>query len=271
MGRKHWTDEKLITRVIHNITNHAYWENIHELRMRPSDLLFNRCLQLISSQNEKEKRVGIDILAQLGSPNRPYLSQTLEIYFNLLNSETDELILSQILFGIGHNNENLTAKQIEKICAIYQIGSSLVYEGLIFALGFIDTSKTIDILIQLSTDQKAHNRDWATFFLAESKRNNKKIRQALWNRIDDKNKNVRLESIMGLAKRKDSRVLEVIKTQIHDIDYPIGIFQAILDLKDPQFLPLLEKNLEQVALGEVHYMAWLEDLKWCITELSRLQ
>lgn len=270
MSRNYWSDEKLIFKAIHNKTETSYWENIHELRMRPSDLLFNRCLQLISSQNEKEKRVGIDILAQLGSGHRPYLKETLALYFNLLENEQDELILNQVLFGIGHNNENLTAKQIEKICAIYQIGSSLVYEGLIFALGFIDTPKTIDILIQLSEGRKGSHRDWATFFLAESKKNNKKIRQALWNRVGDRHYNTRLEAIMGLAKRKDQRVIEIIKQEIENPDYGIGIFEEILNLKDSDFLLLLQKNLQQVQAEKNIYVPWLDELKHCIIELSSL-
>ena len=270
MSRKNWTNEKLIMRAINNKTEHARWENIHELRLRASEALFKQCLKWIKSTDKKEKILAIDILAQLGSPKRPYLTETIEIYFKILEIETNEEILRSVLFAIGHNNQNLTQQQIEKLCSLYQKDHSFINESLIFALGFIDTSKSIDILIKLSGDSKGYNRDWATFYLGESKVNTKKLRQALWNRIHDKHKKTRLEAIMGLAKRKDFRVIEIIKNELHNIEYSIGIFQAILDLKDPKFLPLLEKNLEQVSSEYITNVTWADDLKHCIAELSQL-
>lgn len=267
MSRNHWSDEKLIFKAIHNKTETSYWENIHALRIRPSEALFQQCLQLISFGNQKEKRVGIDILAQLGLGHRPYLKETLALYFNLLENEQDELILNQVLFGIGHNNQNLNAEQIEKICAIYQKGSSLVYEGLIFALGFIDTPKTIEILIQLSTDKKPNNRDWATFYLGQSKRNNKKIREALWNRVRDRHYNTRLEAIMELAKRKDKSIINIIQTELIKGRSTAGLFDAIVDLKDTQFLPLLLKEQEKAKDYQQVSPYWQSCLDECIQNL----
>lgn len=271
MSRKYWTDEKLIIRALNNKTDHARWNNIAELWSRPSQSLLEKCLDLIQSENKKEKILGIDILAQLGAPKRPYLLEMIDIYFKIMTDiENDEEILESLLFALGHNNQNLTPQQIAKLCSLYQHDHSFINQSLIHALGFIDVPMVIDILIQLSQDSKVNNRDWATFYLKESKRNNKKIRQALWNRIYDQNKKVRLEAIMGLAKRKDEAIKAIIKHELRNIEYSVGIFQAILDLNDPQFLPLLQKNLEQAKRQDITYVTWLEDLKHCIAELSQL-
>ena len=71
MGRKDWSDDKLLFRALNNKTEAGYWENIHALRMRPSQLLFEKCKQLINSKEQKNKKAGIDILAQLGASERP--------------------------------------------------------------------------------------------------------------------------------------------------------------------------------------------------------
>lgn len=116
MSRTNWTDDKLLSRLINNKTDRTRWDNISVLRKRPSQELFVNCVELIKSNNPKIRKIGIDILAQLGLPPRPFLKETLNIYFDLLEIETDPDVLMSLLYSIGHNNENLDNDQIEKIC-----------------------------------------------------------------------------------------------------------------------------------------------------------
>ena len=270
MGRKDWSDDKLLFRALNNKTEAGYWENIHALRMRPSQLLFEKCKQLINSKEQKNKKAGIDILAQLGASERPFLQETIRIYFDLLESETDSMILGSLLYAIGHNNTQLNQTQISKLCEFYEKNDDVIKNGLIFALGLIDTSSTIDVLVKLSEDQDSANRDWATFYIGESNRNNKKIREALWRRVKDRHFNTRLEAIMGLAKRNDERIKDVIKDEIKKGHSTAGLFDAILALNDVQFLPLLQNELESVRdSNDDSY--WKLCLEQCIAGLSRLK
>ena len=112
MSRKNWTDDKLLSRLIDNKTEKTRWDNISALRKRPSQELFIKCVELTKSNNPKFRKIGIDILAQLGLPPRPFLQDTLKVYFELLDTETDPDVLMSLLCSIGHNNDKLDNKQI---------------------------------------------------------------------------------------------------------------------------------------------------------------
>lgn len=187
MSRTNWTNDKLLSRLINNKTDKSRWNNISVLRKRPSKELFAKCVELIKSNNPKIRKIGIDILAQLGLPPRPFLNETLKIYFELLDTENAPDVLMSLLYSIGHNNDKLDNEQIEKICSFINTKNSLINEGLVFALLGIDNLNAIETLIKLSSDKLSHIRNWATFGLGtQIERNNKTIREALWERVNDK-------------------------------------------------------------------------------------
>lgn len=271
MSRKNWTNEKIFSRLINNKTNKSYWENIGTLRQRPSEELFSECVELTKSDNTKIRKIGIDILAQLGSSPRPFLKETLKIYFELLEVETEPDVLMSLFYSIGHNNEELNKEQIEKICSFKHNENSLVKEGLVYALLGIDNLIAIETLIKFSSDKLSHIRNWATFGLGtQIERNNKSIRETLWNRVNDKHQETKLEAILGLAKRKDNRVNEIIKREIIDGEYGILLFEAILEIKNNEFLPLLEQNLKFIKNNNSINPELEKDLKNCINELIKL-
>lgn len=271
MSRKNWTNEKIFSRLINNKTNKSYWENIGTLRQRPSEELFSECVELTKSDNTKIRKIGIDILAQLGSSPRPFLKETLKIYFELLEVETEPDVLMSLFYSIGHNNEELNKEQIEKICSFKHNENSLVKEGLVYALLGIDNLIAIETLIKFSSDKLSHIRNWATFGLGtQIERNNKSIRETLWNRVNDKHQETKLEAILGLAKRKDNRVNEIIKREIIDGEYGILLFEAILEIKNNEFLPLLEQNLKFIKNNNSINPELKKDLKNCINELIKL-
>jgi len=271
MSRKYWTDDKLISRLINNKSDKSRWDNISILRKRPSEELFAKCAVLTKSKEQKNRTIGIDILAQLGLTPRPFLKQTLDIYFDLLNSETDPKVLMSLLYAIGHNNDNLNKQQIEKVCSFSNNDNGWVKESLVSALLGIDNLKAIEILIKLSADKISHIRNWATFGIGtQVERNNQRIREALWNRVNDKHRETKLEAIVGLSKRKDSRVKEKIKRELIGGEYGTLLFEAIIETSDEQFLPLLRQNLKAIKEDTTINPEWKKDLKNCISELTKL-
>ncbi len=270
MSRKDWSDEKLIFRLINNKTDRTTWENIKVLRSRPSKELFLKCAELTKSNNPKIRKIGIDVLAQLGLPPRPFLNETLEIYFDLIGIETDPEVLMSLLYSIGHNNDELNNEQIDKICSFINNDNNWVKEGLVFSLLGIENLNAIETLIKLSSDKLSHVRDWATFGIGtQSYRNNKKIREALWNRVNDKHQDTKLEAIAGLAKRKDSRVNDIIKREIIDGEYGTLLFEAVIETKNKEFLPYLIQNLKSAEKDKSINPEWIKDLKTCIDELHK--
>lgn len=88
MSRINWTDDKLLSRLCNNKSLKSRWDNIRVLRKRPSEELFFKCVELTKSKDPKIRSIGIDILAQLGVTSRPFLKQTLKLYFDLLSIES---------------------------------------------------------------------------------------------------------------------------------------------------------------------------------------
>lgn len=271
MSRNNWKDEKLLSRLCNNKSDKSRWDNIRVLRKRPSKELFFKCVEFTKSKDSKTRIIGIDILAQMGVTPRPFLKQTLKLYYDLLNSESDPEVLKSLLYAIGHNNDKLKKTQIEKLCTFSGNNNKWVKEGLVFSLLGVDNLNAIETLIKLSTDKKNNIRNWATFGIGtQIARDNKNIKEALWNRINDKHQETKLEAIVGLAKRKDNRVNEIIKRELLDGEYGILLFEAIIETGDKQFLPLLRQNLKAIKEDTTINPEWKKDLKNCINELTKM-
>lgn len=271
MSKTNWTDDKLLSRLLQNKSDKSRWENISILRKRPSEELFGKCLEFTKSNDSKIRSIGIDILAQLGLSPRPFLKETLELYFDLLATEKDPEVLLSLLYAIGHNNDKLDKEQIRKICSFQNSDNKLIKEGLVSALGFIDDSRAIDILIKLSDDQSTHIRNWATFYIGQGERNTKEIRDALWKRVNDKHQETKMEAIAGLAKRKDNRVNELIKRELVNGEFGTLLFEAIIMSEKPEFLPLLQQHLNTIKEDQTINPEWEKGLENCIAELEKLR
>lgn len=269
MSKINWTDDQLLSRLIHNKSDKSRWETIAILRKRPGKELFGKCVEFTQSDDPKIRSIGIDILAQLGLSPRPFLKETLLLYFDLLTTEKNPEVLLSLLYAIGHNNGKLDQEQIGKICSFSNNDNKLVKEGLVSALGFIDDLRTIHVLIKLSDDQSARIRNWATFYIGQGERNTKEIRDALWKRTNDKHRETKMEAIAGLAKRKDKRVNELIKRELAKDEFGTLLFEAIIASENPEFLPLLQQNLNAIKEEKAINPEWEKGLKNCIAELEK--
>ncbi|HAD80661.1 DUF5724 domain-containing protein [Empedobacter falsenii] len=270
MSKVNWSDEKLISRLINYKTDKSRWETIRILRSRPSKDLFEKCIKLINSNDQNKKIIGIDILAQLGKDKRPFRKETLKIYFELLNSETNVNVLFSILSGISFNEKELNKKQINKICSFQNSNSDLIKQGIVNALGFIEDEKAIDVLIKFSKDKANRIRSWATFYIGHVDFDNEYIREALWSRVNDKHQETRMEAITGLAKRKDDRIIEVIKQEIIKDDFGSLLFEAILETENKDFIPILQQELNDSKNIETINSDWIKGFEECIDDLQKL-
>ena len=261
-----FSNEEIFTRLLKNKSKSNYWKYISELRKRKSTEIYQKATELSNSNHDKEKVIGIDILAQFGYP-RKHKKQTLRNYFNLLKSKNSIKVLSSILYGIGHNNESLTGNQIDIICRFKSNRSATIRYSLTFALSGVENENSINTLIQLSKDKDSDIRDWATFGIgSQTEFDNLEIRQALWERVNDTDKNTRDEAIAGLAKRKDHRIKEILKHELNNADnFSSLTLEAIEDLGDTDFIELIEqkiqKNRTEQTINEDWLISILEKIK----------
>ena len=265
-------DDELIYQLINNKSDKNRWDKIHALRMRPSQKLFQKCLALSKSLNTKERIIGIDILAQLGGSDRPYLNNSKKIFLQILDVENDPNILKTALFAIGHNNENLHNNEIDKILMHSKNNNVNVKCGIAFALLGIENDKAIDALINLSSDKSIQVRNWATFGIgSQISIDNQKIRDALWARVNDKHEETKFEAILGLAIRKDQKIIAVIKDVLQNKEYGSMIFEAILATNVVEFLPILQLHLEKTNNDGTISKEWRYELIDCIDKLSKIE
>jgi len=267
MSRKNWTSDKLFQRLLENKTQRTYWENISELRKRVNQAVYDKSTELAKSDNDNEKIIGIDVLAQLGFDPRLNKSQSVKLYFGLLENQLSPKVLYSILHAIGHNNEDLNSTQISKLIEFKNHRYSSVRFSLVFALSGVENTLAIETLIELSRDKNTEIRDWATFAIgSQIETNNSGIIHALWERINDEDEKTRHEAIAGLSKRKDPRVKEILKKELENIDdHGSLILESIENYGDKDFIPLLEQQIEtnkrRTRVNEEWLLDSLETLK----------
>uniref|UniRef100_UPI00404A8B78 hypothetical protein n=1 Tax=Flavobacterium sp. TaxID=239 RepID=UPI00404A8B78 len=269
MGRKNWTNEKIFDRLVHNNSQQTYWNNISELRKRATEEVYNQAFKFVKSDSDKNKIIGIDVLAQLGFEPRIRQQETINLYFELLETEQSDEVLFALFFGISHNNEILTKKQVAKLITFKNAKNKDIRYSLVAALSGIENPKAIKTLIELSEDQYAAIRNLATFGIGTlSKENSEQIINALWNRTKDKHQETKLEAIVGLANRIEIAVKELIIKELKNGEYGTLLFEAIESLKDKDFIPYLENNFKAAEKESNIQAVWITDLKLCLEKLK---
>ncbi len=271
MSRKKWTSEKIFNRLLNNKTQKTYWDNISELRKRPNQDVFKKAYELAKSSIDREKIIGLHILQQLGFDPRFNKSQTVDLHFELLEKNQTEKVLESIFHGIGHNNDELNDNQISKLIEFKDEKNIDVKHALISALSGIENSKSINVLINLTKDKNSSIRNWATFGIGNLiETDNNDIRNALWNRVKDKDFETKSEAIVGLANRRDKRIKDIILSELKNGDYGTLLLESILKLNDKEFLPLLNENLKIAKNDEDDIKnGWVLALKETIEELKK--
>ncbi len=266
------SDDILIQEAIATNNSKSYWKRIDELRLRGTDNIYSTALSLVDSSDYDEKQVCIDILAQFGIPKKPHSKEVISIFINLLKSESNPKLLNSMLVGLGHNNDFMLKNDIEKIIHFKNHQNKIVRDGLVFALLGIELNCAIDALIFLTEDKYKSIRDWATFGLGtQISKDTPKIRTALWKKVNDKDQDTKLEAIVGLAQRKDCAIKDVIVKELQNGEMGTLIFDAVLELGDKIFLPLLKKNLQNAQEREDINPHWITDLQECIKTMEEKQ
>jgi HEAT repeat protein len=261
MSRKNWTSYKIFERLLTNKSKKTYWDNVRELRKRPNNDVHSRAINLLNSSSEKEIIIGIDVLAQLGFNPRFKQKETIQAYYELLEKPQSPNVLFSLFFGISHNNEILTDLQIVRILEYKNHKHVDVRYALVQAISCLEHEEAIKATIELSSDKYSHIRDWATFNLgSQLELSNKEIKNALWERIDDKFEKVRMEAIAGLAKRKDKKIKKILIEELTKIDdHGSTILEAIEAFEDPDFIELIEKQIKTNRKTKAVSEQWLRN------------
>ena len=218
-----------------------YWEIVSNLRQRGNREVFEIASALCRSAQWKERELGADILGQLGAPKMPFADETLEILIDLLNNDKNPDVLGAAATATEYIKDS---RIVEPLIRLKSHPYSEVRYGVVSGLLTREDEASVVTLIDLSFDPDTQVRNWATFGLAQQIDIDKtEIREALFKRLEDDNAEIRGEAILGLARREDERVIELLIKELKaivDIDnYWDHAFEAAMEIGDARLYPVL--------------------------------
>jgi HEAT repeat protein len=157
--------------------------------------------------------LGADILGQLGIPARSFPDETFGTLLELL-SDTDVKVLHSAILALQHADKQRAATHVIRFA---DHPNEEVRYAVAFALSGADLREAVGALLKLAHDQDDDVRNWATFGLGQqSDADTPEIRQALAARLENPIEEVRYEAIIGLARRREVRMIGYLKTILHD-------------------------------------------------------
>ena len=224
------------------------WEAVCVLHFRGTAEVLGRANELCQSDCFAERRLGANILGQLGVPERTFPRECMTILLGMLNVEENTDVVEAILVALGHLKQ---PEAIEPASRLRTHPDPEVRHGVAFCLLGHDDQRAVDTLIELSRDVDAHVRDWGRFGLgAMIDLDTPAIRQVLAERLNDVDINTRSEAIVGLAQRRDPRVIPALSKELASDEIKYEVVEAATVLADPQLYPLLVALRERSGCDE---------------------
>jgi hypothetical protein len=213
------------------------WEAISALHWRGTREVQDRAERLCVSFCAVERRVGADILGQLGVPDRSFLEECLRTLLRMLETEQDARVLRAVLVALSHLHR---PEAVGPASRFRHHVDPEVRHGVVFALmGHVDR-RALEALAELTRDPEVQVRDWATFALGtQVEVDTPELRQALVERLADEDDNTRAEAVVGLARRGDRRMLPALREELASDSVGSLAVEAAALIGEPQLHPLL--------------------------------
>jgi HEAT repeat protein len=236
----------------------AAWEPVTVLQCRATHEVLDTAEQLCASSVAKEREVGANILGQLGSPKRTFPDECFQVLSRMLLTEEDPGTLNAIAVAFGHLHD---PRCIDLLIPLKTHPNEDVRYGVVHGLGWHNHPATIEAMIELSRDVDDDVRDWATFYLGGLNDSGTpeitfidtpEIREVLWARVSDSYVDARMEAFVGLAYRKDSRIVKPLLEELAADNVDEMAIEAAGELGDSRLLPALLKLKDW----------WPGDSKW---------
>lgn len=233
----------------------APWEAVTELQRLGTREVLSTAVDWCGSADPLKRARGADILSQIGKtadhPSIHYPDECFAALSGLASTESETRPLCSAIYGLGHQ-ENADAVHLVKGFCCHS--SSDVRFATAFALGsFADQPDAAKALLELSCDSDDDVRDWATFGLGVlGQGDSPEIRDALAARLNDPCADAREEAMIGLAKRKDRRVLSPLISALEAAPIPDRAIEAASEM-------LGHQNEDEEELSGRDYVAALRE------------
>jgi HEAT repeat protein len=204
--------DDLINAALSEAGEEAAWDAVCALQWRGSREVLKRAEALCTSDCSRERRLGADILGQLGLPERTFPVECSRLLRNLLKVEKEAEVIQATLIGLSFQHD---AEAVPLVVRFSTHPDPKVRHAVVLALSGQEKPLAIECLISLSRDADSYVRDWATFALGtQTELNTPEIREALVDRLDDLDDDARGEALVGLARRNDRRVVDSLTKEL---------------------------------------------------------
>lgn len=234
------------------------WEAVSTLHFRATREVFEEARKLCRSECPQERGLGADILGQLGVPDRLCPDECVAILAEISQTETDEEVIGSICTALGHLHH---PGAVDPLLRWRGHRNALIRWHVAVSLGGHEEPDAVEALIELSTDPDEDVRDWATFGLGtQTDLDTPRIREALCARLNDPDPVTRAEAFVGLARRKDERVIPHLiealdSTQLDGYEPRQDlVLEAVEEIADPRLLPSLP------AMRDRKNNEWMEEM-----------
>jgi HEAT repeat protein len=220
----------------------ARWQAVKALHWRGTPDVLEAALVLCQAGEADRRRLGADILGQLGSPARSYREQSEPLLLRMLGQEQDPGVLNSVAIALGHLGAEAA---VQPMAALHRHPAAEVRFAVAAALPAVMSDRGGDVgvaaLVELTSDRESDVRDWATFGLgSQLEADSPTVRDALVRRLQDPEDDVRVEALVGLARRGDRRTREPLLDALRQRPvHPLAV-EAAEYLGDAAALPLLE-------------------------------
>lgn len=237
------TNEELFHVALTNPDEDAVWEVISVLHLQGGRDAFERARTLCASGDTHERRVGANILGQVGVPDDTFREEAVVALLAMLAHEQEPAVLNAIAVALGHRRD---PRAIEPLLRLKNYPDERVRFGVVFGLMCHEDERAIQTLIELSADPTTDVRDWATFGLgSQIDSDSPAIRAALLARLVDEDATTSGEAMVGLARRDDQRVVEPLLANLEAGWWGSLLLEAAIAIGDPRLYPALVRLREE--------------------------
>ncbi len=229
--------EELVATALIATDEELAWRAILSLHYRGTGEVFERARSLCESSNPKERELGVDILGQLGVPQRTFPEECLQTILGILETEDNIEVVASCGIALGHLHD---PRAVEPLVRLKDHRDKRIRYSAVFGLLGYEDSRAIQALVELSQDEDSDVRDWATFGIGQMIDTDiGEIRDALFQRVGDEDNDTRAEALFGLARRHDERVFKPLLRKLTSESVGSLVVEAAKELGDPRLYPAL--------------------------------
>jgi len=243
---RRWTTARLIRLALAQGSAPRGWAAIAVLHARGSAGMLAHIAALVRSPRPRRRSLGLDIAAQLREPGplrgyqgAPYAVEATQAVLVAGLGDAHPDVVQSAIAGLGHRP---MPAALPALLAHLAHPDARIRFALAYTLGSYAAPEATAALVRLATDRHEDVRDWATFSLGTiSEADSEAIRALLWTNAHDANRDVRGEAAVGLARRGDPRVIELLKTRLLDDDRRLYELEAVEEMPRAELLDTLRR------------------------------